>query len=174
MAIHDLGSIRNANYFLKDMQKYMNVTQHKKEYVYYLNKTGAELIGHAKLYKKNNRLSHTLMRNEAWLLCYCPESWEIERPIEFGADGEKKVIIPDARYMDNRIPCFVEIDRLQSIKENENKIQTYKILCNLYKQRGVTPIIQFFTISKIRQKNLENLGVKYDVYLQSHVVEEIY
>ena len=43
-AIHNLGSIRNANRILKDLRSYVHVTFHNREHVYYLNKKGLALL----------------------------------------------------------------------------------------------------------------------------------
>lgn len=35
------------------------------------------------------------------------------------------------------------------------------------------PVIHFFTVTKYREKKLEELGVKYDVFVKVYVIEEI-
>ncbi|MGO0658768.1 replication-relaxation family protein [Bacillus mycoides] len=173
-AIHALGSIRNANRVLKDLRQYCHVTSHNREYVYYLNKKGCALLGlEPNERKKKHQLEHTLLRNEAWMWLGFPD-WKIEQVIKFRYQNEEKIIVPDAYYVVDQVPHFVEIDRLQHMKTNEEKIQNYGLIAKIYKnKKDITPSILFFTISDYREKKLESYGIKYNVYVRTFLLKEV-
>ncbi|MGW6150771.1 replication-relaxation family protein [Bacillus mycoides] len=176
MAIHDLGGIRNANRILKDLSSFVNSTVYRKEYVYYLNKKGRALFDDTEKIVPTIRLAHSLMRNEAWLYLFCPDDWQIETPIRYKVNDNKKTIIPDVKFRDEEgILNAVEIDRTQMMKVNAEKMSKYKELTLYYKSKynGKIPIIHFFTVTKYRGKKLEELAAKYDIFVKVYVVEEI-
>ena len=174
-AIHCLGSIRNANRILKDLRQYCHVTSHNREYVYYLNKKGMALLGiQAKERKKKHQLEHILLRNEAWMWLDFPD-WKTEQVITLRYQGEEKTIVPDAFFIKDNVHHFVEVDRLQHMKVNEKKLQLYGNITNIYKkQKGTIPVIIFFTLSDCRQCRLEEYAMKYNVFLRTMVVKEIF
>ncbi|MDA2639189.1 replication-relaxation family protein [Bacillus sp. FSL R12-0069] len=173
-AIHCLGSIRNANRILKDLRAYCHVTSHNREHVYYLNKKGLALLGiDAKERKKKHQLEHILLRNEAWMWLDFPE-WKTEQVITLRYQGEEKTIVPDAFFLKDNVPHFVEIDRLQHMKVNEKKIQYYAYLTHIYQnQQQITPIIIFCTISDCREKQLLNYALKYHVNVQTYLLQDV-
>ncbi|MFD0769291.1 replication-relaxation family protein [Bacillus sp. CGMCC 1.60114] len=173
-AIHALGSIRNANRVLKDLRQYCHVTSYNREYVYYLNKKGLALLGlDPNQRKKKHQLEHIILRNEAWMWLDFPD-WKIEQVIQFRYQNEEKTIVPDAYYVKDQVPYFVEIDRLQHMKVNEEKIQYYGLITKIYrKQNNIVPNVLFFTISDYREKKLEDYGVKYNVYVRTFLLKEI-
>ncbi|PGU16079.1 replication-relaxation family protein [Bacillus thuringiensis] len=173
-AIHCLGSIRNANRVLKDLRQYCHVTSHNREYIYYLNKKGYDLLGvNPSERKKKYQLEHTLLRNEAWMWLDFPD-WKTEQVIKFRYQNEEKIIVPDAYYIVDKVPHFVEIDRLQHMKNNEEKIHYYSLIAKLYKkQKNIVPNILFFTISDYREKKLESYGIKYNVYVRTFLLKEV-
>ncbi|MBJ7961456.1 replication-relaxation family protein [Bacillus cereus group sp. N28] len=173
-AIHALGSIRNANRILKDLRQYCHVTSHNREYVYYLNKKGSALLGlDPNERKKKHQLEHILLRNEAWMWLDFP-NWKTEQVIKFRYQNEEKIIVPDAYYLVDQVPHFVEIDRVQHMKINEDKIKYYGLIAKLYKkQRDIVPNILFFTISDYREKKLESYGIKYNVHVRTFLLKEV-
>ncbi|MEC2869327.1 replication-relaxation family protein [Bacillus bombysepticus] len=175
MAIHDLGGIRNANRVLKDLNIFVNTTVYKKEYVYYLNKKGRELFDDNEKVVPNSRLAHSLMRNEAWLYLFCPDDWQIEAPIRYKVNDQKKTIVPDVKFRDDDgILHAVEIDRTQTMNINAEKMNRYGEFTHYYKNKynGKVPIIHFFTLTKYRQKTLEQFAMKQGVYGKVHVIPE--
>ncbi|MBY0131378.1 replication-relaxation family protein [Bacillus cereus] len=173
MAVHDMGGIRNANRILKDLSPYVNNTVYQKEYVYYLNKKGRELFDDTEKIVPNSRLAHSLMRNEAWLHLFCPDDWQVETPIRYKVDDKKKTIIPDVKFRDEEGTLnAVEIDRTQMMIVNAEKISRYREFSLYYKNKynGKIPLIHFFTMTEYRQKKLEQLAAKYDVYAKVYVV----
>ncbi|PGC21096.1 hypothetical protein COM11_26775 [Bacillus pseudomycoides] len=173
-AIHALGSIRNANRVLKDLRQYCHVTSYNREFVYYLNKKGLALLGlDPNERKKKHQLEHILLRNEAWMWLGFPE-WKTEQVIQFRYQNEEKTIVPDAYYVVDKVPHFVEIDRLQHMKVNEEKIKHYALIAKIYKkQRDIMPNILFFTISDYREKKLESYGIKHKVYVRTFLLKEV-
>ncbi|OOG90331.1 hypothetical protein BTH41_03329 [Bacillus mycoides] len=173
-AIHCLGSIRNANRVLKDMHPYCHITKIAREHVYYLNKKGRSLLGVTREVKKSIQLQHILMRNEAWMWLGFPE-WKTEQTIEFSTGGQRYQIIPDATYFDDKVPHFVEIDRMQHMKANEHKIQLYGHITDIYKrQNAIVPVIIFFTLSDYRQSKLEQYAVKQNVFLRTFIMHDLF
>jgi len=142
--------------------------------VYYLNKKGLALLGiEAKERKKKHQLEHILLRNESWMWLGFPK-WKTEQVITFRYQGEEKTIIPDAFFTRDNVPHFVEIDRLQHMKENEKKLCNYGYLTKIYqKQQNIVPVILFFTISDFREKKLESDAIKYSVYVQTYLLKDV-
>ncbi|EJQ12638.1 hypothetical protein IE3_03047 [Bacillus cereus BAG3X2-1] len=117
-----------------------------------------------------------ILRNESWLHLFCPYDWQIETEIRFKKNEEKKKIVPDVEFYDEEnILHAVEVDRSQKMKVNEEKLKKYEEFMQIYKQKhnGEMPVIHFFTVTKYREKKLEELAVKYDVFVKVYVIEEI-
>ncbi|OUA51437.1 replication-relaxation family protein [Bacillus thuringiensis] len=175
MCVHEMGGIRNANRIMNDLSTYTSKVIHKKEYVYYLNQLGHKLFGEGKVVH-HSKMSHAMLRNEAWLHLFCPDDWQVETEIRYIKDNKKKKIIPDVKFRDEeRILHAVEIDRTQKMVVNDEKLKCYEELTKIYKQKynGKVPVIHFFTITKYREKKLEQLAAKYDVFVKVYVIQEI-
>lgn len=176
MSVHNMGGIRNANRILGDLKPYVNKTMQGKEYVYYLNKEGHAMFGDDGKVVSRGKLAHALLRNEAWLHLFCPDDWQIETDIRYIKNKEKMKIVPDVKFRDEEnILHAVEVDRSQKMKVNEEKIKKYEEFTQIYKQKhnGKMPVIHFFTVTKYREKKLEELAAKYDVFVRVYVIEEI-
>ncbi|AFH83593.1 TPA: replication-relaxation family protein [Bacillus anthracis] len=176
MSVHNMGGIRNANRILGDLKPYVNKTMQGKEYVYYLNKEGHAMFGDDGKVVSRGKLAHALLRNEAWLHLFCPDDWQIETDIRYIKNKEKMKIVPDVKFRDEEnILHAVEVDRSQKMKVNEEKIKKYEEFTQIYKQKhnGKMPVIHFFTVTKYREKKLEELAAKYDVLASVYVIEEI-
>lgn len=176
MSVHDMGGIRNANRIMGDLKSYVSKTMQGKEYVYYLNKEGHAMFGDDGKVVSRGKLAHALLRNEAWLHLFCPDDWQIETDIRYIKNKEKKKIVPDVKFRDEEnILHAVEVDRSQKMKVNEEKIKKYEEFTQIYKQKhnGKMPVIHFFTVTKYREKKLEELAAKYDVFVKGYVIEEI-
>ena len=96
--------------------------------------------------------------------------------IRYRKNGEKKKIIPDVKYRDEEgILHAVEVDRSQKMKINEEKLKKYEEFTQIYKQKynGKVSIIHFFTVTKYREKKLEQLAAKYDIYVKVYVIQSI-
>ncbi|MBE7104471.1 hypothetical protein FT637_15860 [Bacillus cereus] len=175
MCVHEMGGIRNANRIMKDLSSYTSKVIHNKEYVYYLNQSGHKLFGEGKVVH-HSRLSHAILRNEAWLHLFCPDDWQVETEIRYIKDNKKKKIVPDVKFRDDdSILHAVEIDRTQKMLVNDGKLKCYEDFTKIYKHKynGKVPVIHFFTITKYREKKLEQLAAKYDVFVKVYVIQEI-
>ncbi|MGF9831620.1 replication-relaxation family protein [Bacillus anthracis] len=173
MSVHDMGGIRNANRIMSDLKPYLSKTMQGKEYVYYLNKEGHALFGDDGKVVSRGKLAHALLRNEAWLQLYCPDDWQVETEIKYIKDNKKKKIIPDVKFRDEeRILHAVEIDRTQKMIVNDEKLKKYEELTQIYKQKhnGKVPVIHFFTTTKYREKKLEELANKHNVFVKVYVI----
>ncbi|TCW53664.1 protein involved in plasmid replication-relaxation [Bacillus thuringiensis] len=175
MSVHNMGGIRNANRIMGDLKPYLSKTTQGKEYVYYLNKEGHALFGDDGKVVSRGKLAHALLRNEAWLHLFCPDDWQIETDIRYIKNKEKKKIVPDVKFRDEEgILHAVEVDRSQKMKVNEEKLKKYEELTQIYKKKhnGKMPVIHFFTVTKYREKKLEELAAKYEVFVKVYVIEE--
>ncbi|HFF3739472.1 TPA: replication-relaxation family protein [Bacillus cereus] len=175
MCVHEMGGIRNANRIMNDLSTYTSKVIHNKEYVYYLNQLGHKLFSEGKVVH-HSKMSHAMLRNEAWLHLFCPDDWQVETEIRYIKDNKKKKIIPDVKFRDEeRMLHAVEIDRTQKMVVNDEKLKCYEELTKIYKQKynGKVPVIHFFTITKYREKKLEQLAAKYDVFVKVYVIQEI-
>lgn len=176
MSVHDMGGIRNANRIMGDLKPYLSKVMLGKEYVYYLNKEGHAMFGDDGKVVSRGKLAHALLRNEAWLHLFCPDDWQIETDIRYIKNKEKKKIIPDVKFRnEENILHAVEVDRSQKMKVNEEKLKRYEELTQIYKQKhnGKMPVIHFFTVTKYREKKLEELAAKYEVFVKVYLLEEI-
>ncbi len=175
MCVHDMGGIRNANRIMSDLALYVNKTTYGKEYVYYLNKEGHAMFGDDGKVVSQGKLAHALLRNEAWLHLYCPDDWQIETEMLYTRNGERKRIIPDVKFRDEEgILHAVEIDRSQKMKVNEDKLKKYEEFTFIYKKKyGKVPVIHFFTVTSYREKKLEQMATKYDVFAKIYPIQEI-
>ncbi|SCM94539.1 Uncharacterized protein BWINRASL_02190 [Bacillus mycoides] len=69
----------------------------------------------------------------------------------------------------------IGVERSQKMKVTEEKLKKYKEFTQIYKQKynGKMPVIYYFTITKYREKKLEELAAKYDVFVNAYIIEEI-
>ncbi|PFS62588.1 hypothetical protein COK41_16005 [Bacillus cereus] len=161
---------------MSDLKPYVSKTIQGKEYVYYLNKEGHALFEDDGKVVSRGKLEHALLRNEAWSQLFCPDNWQIETDIRYIENKEKKKIIPDVKFRDEENPLHaVEVDRSQKMKVNEEKLKKYEELTQIYKQKhnGKLPVIHFFTVTKYREKKLEELARMYDVFVKVYVIASI-
>lgn len=56
---------------------------------------------------------------------------------------------------------------------NDEKLKCYEEFTQIYKQKynGKVPVIHFFTITKYREKKLEQLASKYGVFVKVYVIQ---
>lgn len=156
-AIHRLGSNRNASRVLKNMEQYLNHFQ-DREMVYYLNKKGRELVGSTKIINKTLQFHHTLMRNDIYIHYNCPKQWRNEYTIVYPPHK----IIADAVFRADGKDYFLEVDHLQKMGANKEKINLYKGFkeSQLWQNRnnGMFPTLLYYTSSESRRNPLLELG----------------
>jgi Replication-relaxation len=123
------------------------------EYVYYLNKKGRELIGSEKIVTKTLQYQHTLMKNDIYVHFEMPKNWMNEYTIP----TKEFKIVADAIFQADKV-YFLEVDNMQKMKENYNKIDKYKKFkeMGLWQQEnhGHFPTLLFYTTKDSRQHQL--------------------
>ncbi|WP_254664527.1 hypothetical protein [Gottfriedia luciferensis] len=172
--MHSLGGIRNAQRLLKSLveMELLSVTKWTNEHVYYLSKNGASYVGTNPM-KKSIQIDHHLLRNEAWMMSGLPK-WDIEKPITFSSsNGDKKQIIPDARFKADTLYC-IEIDRKQSMVRNRKKMELYGILNELFYIKNQKKIVlRIYTTLNSRKILFENLAGEHGVVCEVYVLDDI-
>lgn len=163
-----LGTIRNVNYVLRNLSEHLMCIREGYQSIYYLSKIGRDYVDCDKVRRKGNHVQHTVMRNQFWLFYKCPKDWKSEIKV---SDG-KATIIVDAMFTRNGFLHFLEVDNLQTMKENREKIKRYKVLINsLMKQYGYHPTLVWLTTTEHRRNQLEKAceGLKMKVYTLSDI-----
>ncbi|MER2111146.1 MAG: replication-relaxation family protein [Solibacillus isronensis] len=147
-----LGTVRNTNYVLRNLSEYLKTIRDGYQSIYYLSREGREYVDCEKIRKKGGHVQHVVMRNEIWLHFKCPKDWRNEVKIS----DEKTSVVADAVFTRNGFYHFLEVDNLQSMKENRAKINRYKqLLDSLVKQFGYFPTLVWLTTTEHRRKQLE-------------------
>lgn len=158
-----LGTARNTNYVLRNLSEYLKTIREGYQSIYYLSREGREYVDCEKIRKKGGHVQHVVMRNEIWLHLKCPKDWKNEVKIS----DEKTSVVADAVFTRNGFYHFLEVDNLQSMKENRAKINRYKeLLDSLVKQFGYFPTLVWLTTTEHRRKQLENAcnGLNFKVF----------
>lgn len=164
----DLGKVCNTNRVLRNLSEYLMSIREGYQSIYYLSKLGRDYVDCQKIRKRGNHVHHTVMRNEFWLYYKCPRDWKNEVKISNGNDS----VVADAVFTRNGFYHFLEVDNLQSMKENRAKITRYKnLLESLVKQYGYHPTLIWLSTTEHRRKQLEkdNDGLKAKVYTLSDI-----
>ncbi|MCA1029207.1 replication-relaxation family protein [Cytobacillus kochii] len=161
--LHRLGGTRNANRILKDLSDYLNVVR-LNENIYYLNAEGRQRVGANKVLKKTNQIIHHLMRNSVYISYGCPTTWKNEVKLIV---KDEISIIADAIFKVANTYHIIEVDHLQKMSVNREKIRKYKRLIDL----GVfekPPKFIWITTTHYRKKQLMELseGLQVLIYLQ--------
>ena len=146
--LHRLGSDRNAQRILKEMEKYLFCFR-EKENIYYLSKEGRERVGCEVIRKKTQQVNHYLMRNDLYIFYGCPTTWKNEAKMKL----KDFIIQPDAVFDKEKILHFVEVDHTQSMNVNKKKIDIYK---EMYKINSSFRLV-WVTVTDFRKKKLAEL-----------------
>lgn len=179
----ELKTYRNACYALKQLEPYTNTTFYNREKVFYLNKSGRDLIGSEKEFKVSQKLEHTLLRNEVYIYLNCPIDWQNEKVIEYASESpnlngiivrgvnvaKRNKIVSDGYYLRNGYTHIVEIDNKRDMKENHKKIIAYKE-CFKYLD---TPRLEMFTNTLDRKRKLEKWMIENKLRGEIKTYEEI-
>jgi len=159
----NLGKMRNTNRVLHNLSDFLSSIRDGYETIYYLNKLGRIYVGCDKVRRVGGHVQHTIMRNEFFLFYKCPRDWKNEVKI---SDGTTNIIV-DGMFSQNGFKHFLEVDNLQTMKENREKIKRYGLLIeSLVKQMGYYPTIVWLTTTELRRKQLEEScgGLKCKVF----------
>ncbi|WP_163583482.1 replication-relaxation family protein [Gracilibacillus saliphilus] len=164
--LEQLGGDRNAHRILHRMEKekLLAAVRYEKK-IYYLSNRGKERVGSNQRKLKRDKIKHTLMRNDLYIKLGMPNDWRKEVPVKYG----ENTLIPDAMFKKNGIYCFVEIDNVQTMKTNYEKIKKYKELSRIIaKQYKHVPKVIWYTSSGTRREKLKEAcvqnGLKFEIY----------
>jgi|SRR5690625_784147 len=164
--IEDLGGDRNAQRILRRMEKDRTLLSVRHEQkIYYLSNKGKERIGSNQSRLKRNKIKHTLMRNDLYIRLGMPKNWKNEVPVNING---KTLLIADAMYTRGSKYYFVEIDNVQTMRTNYDKIKKYKELSDMiHEQYKHYPTLIWYSLSDVRKSKLkkacEKQGIKYEV-----------
>lgn len=163
-----LGKVRNTNRVLKNLSSYLVSYREGNQSVYYLSKIGREYVECTKVRKKGNHVQHTIMRNEFWLFFKCPKDWKNEIRISNGTN----TVVTDSMFTRNGFQYFLEVDNIQKMKVNRDKINRYKnLMPSLIQQFGYIPTLVWLTTTELRRKQLVEAceGLKCQVYTMDDI-----
>lgn len=161
-----LGGDRNAHRILHRMEKDRIISSVRREKkIYYLSNRGKEQIGSNQSSLKRNKINHTLMANDLYIHLGMPNTWKRESKATFNDE----VIISDAMYINHGKYVFVEIDNVQTMRTNIDKIKKYERLFNIiYNQQKIKPTLIWYTLSDVRKEKLSaacrKSNIEYKVY----------
>ena len=164
-----LGTIRNANYVLRNLSDYLTTLREGYQTIYYLSKLGREYVDCEKIRKKGGHVTHIVIRNQFWLFCGSPVDWRNE--VKLKVNG-KEILTTDASFTRNGFKCYLEVDNSQSMKENRSKIKRYlEVFDEFNTSFGYYPTLVWVTTTEHRRKQLETLckGLKTLVYTISDI-----
>jgi hypothetical protein len=169
--LHNLGGDRNTRRILASIQDCVSSFRGDNgESIFHLNRHGRERIGCTVVRQSKSQSKHYLMRNDAYIH-YPNEDWKNE--MKFTVDKEVS-LIADAYFRHNLRRHFLEVDHLQHMSKNREKIERYK---KLY-QTGVFqakmkyfPRLVWVTLTESRRKQLLEWANGLDVVV--HVWNEI-
>jgi hypothetical protein len=169
--LHSLGGERNARRVMASLSEYLHSFRGDNgESIYYLNKAGRERVGAEKVRAKLADANHYLMRNDAYLF-FGASDWKNE--MKFTIPGTVQVI-PDAYFMLNGRRHFLEVDHLQAMGKNKEKLEKYRKLkaSNLLQERlRYFPTLIWVTLTETRKKHLESWseGLETKIYLWQEI-----
>lgn len=164
--IENLGGTRNAHRILHRMEKDRVISSIRREQkIYYLSNKGKEQIGSNQPRLGRDNIKHTLMRNDLYIKLGIPKGWKKEARIN---RNDKTLLVADAMYTKNNKFYFVEIDNVQTMRTNYDKIKKYKEVSDMiYRQYDHYPTLIWYTLSDVRKSKLKNTcekqGIKYEV-----------
>lgn len=123
------------------------------EKVYHLNQAGKDRIGGGAIRHKSNQIGHYLMRNDLYLHLR-PTEWKNE--VKISVEGVVSIVC-DAYFKHQQRLHFLEVDRLQQMFKNKEKIERYRTL----KKSGVMqerykyfPRLVWVTLTENRKRQL--------------------
>lgn len=152
--LHDLGGDRNARRVLCNMSEFASSFRNENgESIFYLSKYGRERVGCEVVRQKTNQVNHFLMRADAFIY-YKPEDWKNEIKISV---TDVVSIIPDAYFRHQMRRHFLEVDHLQHMSKNSEKIEKYKKLKStdtFQEKLKYFPPLVWVTITATRKKQL--------------------
>ncbi|MFE8704148.1 replication-relaxation family protein [Cytobacillus sp. FJAT-54145] len=158
--LHRLGSDRNAQRVLKNMDDYISHFR-DTENIYYLNKEGRERVNAKKILKKTTQARHYIMRNDLYIAHGCPSTWRNEMKLGIKEDKSTHVVC-DAIFQTNERYHIIEVDHTQKMTKNRAKVERYRKLMK-YGIFEKPPKFIWITTTELRRKQLLELHEGLDV-----------
>lgn len=153
--IHSLSGDRNARRILDNMKAFVSSFRGETgENIYYLSKSGRERVGAEVVRQKTTQAAHYLMRNDTFIFYSGNEDWKNE--VKFSVEGVVTVI-PDAYFRFNQRRHFLEVDHLQHMNKNREKIDKYRKLSEtgVFQQKlKYFPRLVWVTLTESRKRQL--------------------
>lgn len=149
-----LGTIRNTNRVLYELSEYLLSVRDGYQSIYYLSKEGREYVECQKIRKKGGHVQHTIMRNQFWLYSGSPHDWKNEIKV---SDGETTLVC-DSMYKTSIQHHFLEVDHMQPMTKNRDKIKKYLALYRnglITESLGEFPVLVWLTTTELRRKQLK-------------------
>lgn len=169
--LHNLGGRRNTIRILSDMSEYLSSFR-EGESVYYLNSKGRLEIGSEQpQLRRTQTIGHTIMRNDV-LISLQPDIWKPEYIVKW----DNYAIQADALLRTNNAYTFLEVDRTQSMAQNQRKIDMYHSLKDTGRwqaKNGPFPAMLFVTVSDYRADRLRVLLDKLGLESQVLTVDDL-
>lgn len=151
----DIDGDRNARRILTNLKPFLGAFRGERgEYIYYLSKAGREATGADKVRNKTTQAGHYLMRNDTFIYYRGNGDWMNE--MRFHVD-KVVTVITDAYFIFNLKRHFLEVDHLQHMNKNKEKVDRYKKLKEtgvLQKRIGYFPALVWVTLTEARKKQL--------------------
>lgn len=146
------------------MSEYLGSFRNDLEKVYYLNKRGREYVGCNIARSKTQNVGHFLTRNQLYVHLKQPRTWQNEMKIKAG----DLCVTCDAKFEDNGVPVFVEVDCQQQMNVNKQKADKYR---QIKEMTGFNFQLVWVTEIESRQDKLRELsfGIPGRVYTLSEI-----
>lgn len=134
------------------MSEYLGSFRNDLEKVYYLNKKGREYVGCNVARAKTQNVGHFLTRNQLYMHLKQPRTWQNEIKIKAG----DLYVTCDAKFEDNGVPVFVEVDCQQQMIINKQKAEKYR---KIKEMTGFNFQLVWVTEIESRQDKLRELSI---------------
>lgn len=173
MLLHGLKTPRNARATLQGLSDKLNSFK-DGENVYYLNAKGREVVDCQKVRKGAGNLRHFIMRNGIYIKYGCPATWRNEIKITSKGATKKDTVtnVADALFKRDNVWHIVEVDNVQRMPRNRQKIAKYKELTARGTFGDKAPVFIWVTNTESRRKQIKELfgdGYNCIVYLYGDI-----
>lgn len=152
--LHNLGGDRNTRRVMANIKDFVTSFRGDNgESIFHLNRVGRDRVGCTVIRQSKAQANHFLMRNDAYIH-YKNDDWKNE--VKFSVDGVVS-LIPDAYFRHELRRYFLEVDHLQHMSKNREKIDKYKKLygTGVFQQKmKYFPRLVWVTLTDSRKKQL--------------------
>lgn len=171
--LHKLGGDRNARRVLDNLGPYLSSFRGETgENIYYLNKDGRDRVRCETVRQKTAQANHFLMRADAYIYYSGNDDWKNE--MRFKVEEKGITLVADSYFRHNLRRHFLEVDHLQHMNKNHEKIEKYKRLHAtgaLQDKLKYFPRLVWVTLTESRRAQLLEWSAGLDTVV--HVWKEI-